>query len=553
MGTTGSKSEAPLPSAPQPPADKRPAAQQSTRVRVLFKGIVNLVSILLVIYLTYFFTTFFATRPAGAPSPTEAEKALARKAEELRAQDHKVLSSYGWVNAATKSVRIPVERAMELTAAENAQPVPTATPAAATVSATSGRSQVANVGASPGVSAAPATPTGAAPTTAAPAGAAPAAVATVAAAPAPARVGWSPEQVYVMVCSACHEPDGRGTKARKEMKDAELIPDLTDPKWQASRTDADLAHSILEGKGKVMLARKDILGLAHLDVREMVALMRGFQGGKQVVSGVPTGQPVPAQPVQVAAGPSATAPVAPPSTPTPSPVQPIGPAAGQSATTSTSPAPPLVAHPPTGTAGALVQPPSVPGAVPPSTRPPQLAGGPGPPAPAAAPPASLPAVLPASGSTTGAGTSPSAVSIAATKPSREQAARLRVASEFYRTNCFACHGLDGTGSLTRPLMPAIPDFTNRQWQTSRSNTQLQTSILEGKGTLMPPWTGKFTAEFARDLISYVRTFGPPELLTSTLETRPSNADFELRLSQLKARWDEVEKQLAELNLPAAKP
>jgi len=527
------------------------------------KGVVNLVTILLIIYLTYHFTVFFATPAPVAKSSTEAEKALAKKAEELRAQEHKILSSYGWVNPATKSVRIPVDRAMELIAAESAQPLPTAAPDAANVVAVPGPSPVAKAGAAQGAPVAPGVPTAAAPATAAPtpaapatavpAGAPPAIVASVAAppAPAPARVGWPPEQVYSMVCSTCHEPDGRGTIARKTMKDAELIPDLTDPKWQASRTDADLAHSILEGKGKVMLARKDILAVAHTDVKEMVALMRSFQGGKKVITGVPTGQPLPAQPVAVAAGPG-------PSTPVPSAVAPATPAAqpaplvaGPNPPSSTKPSQAVVSPFSPQTTVAPAPAPSAP--QPASTTPAQTAIASGPSAPASASPglATAPAGPPLM--TTAPGISlPAALPIPSVA-TPEQAAKLRVASEFYRTNCFACHGVDGKGSLVRPLMPAIPDFTTREWQTSRTNTQLQTSILEGKGTLMPPWTGKFTAEFARDLISYVRTFGPADLLASGMATSVAATNFENQIRSLQVQWDEVEKQLRALNLPPAKP
>jgi len=102
-------------------------------------------------------------------------------------------------------------------------------------------------------------------------------------------------------------------------------------------------------------------------------------------------------------------------------------------------------------------------------------------------------------------------------------------------------------------MTAIPDFTSREWQTSRSNSQLQTSILEGKGTFMPTWTGKFTAEFARDLIAQVRAFGPADLLTAGLAAPAATTNFENQIRSLQVQWDEVEKQLRALNLPQAKP
>ena len=49
----------------------------------------------LVIYLTYFFTMFFSTRPpAPAPVP-ESARVAAKKIEELRAEDRKLLTTYG--------------------------------------------------------------------------------------------------------------------------------------------------------------------------------------------------------------------------------------------------------------------------------------------------------------------------------------------------------------------------------------------------------------------------------------------------------------------------
>ena len=79
-----------------------------------------------------------------------------------------------------------------------------------------------------------------------------------------------------------------------------------------------------------------------------------------------------------------------------------------------------------------------------------------------------------------------------------------------------------------------------------------TTILEGKGTNMPPWRGKFTTEFAKDLISYVRTFGPPDLLIAGLTKTAAATNFENQIRALQQQWDEVEKQLRELNLPAAR-
>jgi mono/diheme cytochrome c family protein len=94
-------------------------------------------------------------------------------------------------------------------------------------------------------------------------------------------------------------------------------------------------------------------------------------------------------------------------------------------------------------------------------------------------------------------------------------------------------------------MPAIPDFTARAWQTTRETPQLSISILDGKGTLMPPWRSKLTLEQARDLAVYVRNFGPADLLTA--EITPTQ--FGNRFRDLKKQWDELEQQARSLPHP----
>jgi mono/diheme cytochrome c family protein len=109
----------------------------------------------------------------------------------------------------------------------------------------------------------------------------------------------SPIQVYRASCSACHDSDGRGGLVRD---DTPTIPDFTDAKWHASRSDAELSRSILEGKGKSMPRMKKKLG--SVDVKQMVLFVRGFRGGKQVVDDEPE---APAAPEQSTAGARSTA------------------------------------------------------------------------------------------------------------------------------------------------------------------------------------------------------------------------------------------------------
>jgi len=85
-------------------------------------------------------------------------------------------------------------------------------------------------------------------------------------------------------------------------------------------------------------------------------------------------------------------------------------------------------------------------------------------------------------------------------------------------------------------MAAIPDFTSPAWQTSRGNSQLSVSILEGKGVLMPPWRSKVSPEVASDLVAYIRKFGPPGLVI----TESSLAQFAGRFRDLRKKWDELD-------------
>ena len=52
--------------------------------------------------------------------------------------------------------------------------------------------------------------------------------------------------LYNRYCIRCHGVDGRG------VWDIPGIPNFTDPRWQAHRTDAQIARIIIEGRGAVM-------------------------------------------------------------------------------------------------------------------------------------------------------------------------------------------------------------------------------------------------------------------------------------------------------------
>jgi mono/diheme cytochrome c family protein len=490
-----------------------------TRSTPLFVGFIlgflRLAAVAILVYLTYFCTTTFAHRTTPAAPLSREQTALAKKAEDLRFEGSKVLSSYGWVDPVTKSkVRIPIDRAMELLLAESARPL---APATALLGPVTSATKLG---------------TGAA-TTPATSSAAPA----IAAVPSPssAPAGTPPEQMYRLVCMACHDTDGKGKVVRLAMPP---IPDFTDPKFHSSHTDAELSHSILEGKEstvgavkiQLMLSMKDKLALARTDVKDMVAFIRAFKGGKQVVSATSSGSTALA--TDMAQVPVPSSPTAPAPSPHTRPI--VGTGSAPSTTTS---------RPADFVANALPMSPSLPSPASTTTTepaaPPTLIQATAAPA-ATAPPirsvAALPTALPVAHMNTAA-----------------RAEKLRMAGGIFSALCIACHGPDGRGTLVRPAMPPIPDFTSRDWQTSRSSSQLASSILEGKGTLMPTWNGKLTPEQARNLVLYVRSFGGPAVLAAETEGEAPAAlslvEFDNRIRSLRLQFDEIEKQLQ--TLPAA--
>jgi mono/diheme cytochrome c family protein len=265
------------------------------------------------------------------------------------------------------------------------------------------------------------------------------------AAPAPAASHITAQNVYGTFCFACHDTTGKGNPTiRSSMPE---LPDFTANSFQKSRTEADLAHSILEGKGKFMLPMKDKLG--SVDVKQMVALIRGFEGGKQVV--------------------------------------------------------------------ALAAPPA-----------------PGPPAPV---------VVTAPTKLLEPGPQATKIEQPLAAPAGEPAARIRVGARIFQQYCIVCHGPDGTGSIMRPSMPPIPDFTSTAFHESHSNAQIQVSILDGKGTLMPANRGRVTEDQAGDLVAYIRAFGPKQFAFQAGGGGGADSDFEKKFLQLQQQWNELEKEL----------
>jgi mono/diheme cytochrome c family protein len=77
--------------------------------------------------------------------------------------------------------------------------------------------------------------------------------------------------LYAQSCRKCHGEDGRGNVSRPSTPG---IPDFTSPGWQASRNQAQLTASILDGKGRDMPAFGR--SLSDEQVRSLVCLIRAF-------------------------------------------------------------------------------------------------------------------------------------------------------------------------------------------------------------------------------------------------------------------------------------
>ena len=75
-------------------------------------------------------------------------------------------------------------------------------------------------------------------------------------------------------CIRCHGVDGRG------VWDIPGVPDFTNAGWQASRTDAQFATRILEGRGAVMPTFRGILSLE--EAWAMARHLRSFVPGTEV-------------------------------------------------------------------------------------------------------------------------------------------------------------------------------------------------------------------------------------------------------------------------------
>jgi len=115
----------------------------------------------------------------------------------------------------------------------------------------------------------------------------------------------------------------------------------------------------------------------------------------------------------------------------------------------------------------------------------------------------------------------------------------RGAAVVFREYCMVCHNTDGTGvPAMRAALPPLPDFTKPAFHKEHTDTQLLVSILDGKGTLMPANRGRINDAQARELVAYVRTFGPAG--TTGPAAAPAS-DFQKQMEELQRQLKGLQK------------
>lgn len=76
----------------------------------------------------------------------------------------------------------------------------------------------------------------------------------------------------------------------------------------------------------------------------------------------------------------------------------------------------------------------------------------------------------------------------------------------YAANCVKCHGKDGRG-FPNWRAKGQPDFTDANWQKSRTDAQLINATKAGKGKLMPAFKPKLSDEEVTAVVARIRAFG----------------------------------------------
>ncbi len=77
----------------------------------------------------------------------------------------------------------------------------------------------------------------------------------------------------------------------------------------------------------------------------------------------------------------------------------------------------------------------------------------------------------------------------------------------YKEYCARCHGDNGRANNWRGYLYFARDFSDRDWQRARSDTQLLDSINKGP-RIMPAYANQLTEAEKEALIAVMRSFVP---------------------------------------------
>ncbi len=90
----------------------------------------------------------------------------------------------------------------------------------------------------------------------------------------------------------------------------------------------------------------------------------------------------------------------------------------------------------------------------------------------------------------------------------------KMAAALFAKNCAVCHNPDGKGNKAI----GTPNFTDPAFQKSESATSIQTAIQNGKGNIMPAWSGKLSNDQISSLAAYIQSLGSGSSGTSTFSS-----------------------------------
>jgi len=94
-------------------------------------------------------------------------------------------------------------------------------------------------------------------------------------------------------------------------------------------------------------------------------------------------------------------------------------------------------------------------------------------------------------------------------PASNIAGDARRGRSVFKSTCISCHGPNGSGNgiLARLIDAPMADFTDSERMRTLTDTELMTSVRDGKGRFMPSWKGVLGEREITDVVTYVRGLG----------------------------------------------